>query len=127
MSKLMDIFIKTKREPNTIRSDMLAADITIKAKKDNKLFKYNETSDTSLCLYRTNYNDYESVIIIFVLDIHDKKKGSCISDLTFGLVRDVGRCIGAVDYHHFSRGTTSKGNEVGFLKMIKIIKDDDVI
>jgi len=127
MNQIMKMFIKTKKEKTTIRSDMLSSEIVVKAKKEDKIYVYNETTNTNFCLYRTNYKDEDAIIMVFILDIEGKRKGSYISELTMGIIEDMIRYIGSIDHTYFNRDVTKDGKSIGFLKLIKIIKEDDLI
>lgn len=127
-NKLLNIFINAKKSGDYIDSGILSNKLVKIAKDKDQLYSYNKEKGINLCSFKTTYNDEEAIIIVFIIDLPASKRGIGIaSELIMSLVDDVYKTFGSIDFSYLNRSLTIENKPVGFLKIIKIISEDDYL
>lgn len=122
------VYIQSKIAGKYVDSENDPANLLRKASSDKKLKK---SEDIIYCAYKTKYKDKDgeekdAVIMAFSMELTGRAKGS-ISPV-MKLVDFIQRTLIKIDFIKYTRDPIiGTKNNIAFVKVIKIIREDDLL
>jgi len=129
MNKFTNTYIKTKNDNKEIDYELSAIKIYEQSKEDKKLHTFHKDKCIYFCAYKTTYKDGEpSIVIVFTIELPGNSKSSgAAASTVMELLEDIIKQLGPLDYTHYNTISTEDNKTIGFLKIVKIISDEDSV
>jgi len=127
MNKFISVYINTKISGDYIDSETDPLVVLQTAKKNDTIYEIGDGS--YFCCCKTKFNNEDSILIVFSIEIVGPANGSSsASEKIMFLVDGVCRVLGNTDFISYTKKSTNeKRKNVSLIKIIKIIREDDIL
>lgn len=126
ISKIMKIYVETKIKGRSIDYNTNVVDIIREAEQLRELYHYNET--TYFCCYKTTFEQKPAVLILFAMNLPGPSSGSSsASEYVMSIMSMLEKQFIPIDNTFFTRELDSSRKNIGFLRIIKVIREDDIL
>jgi hypothetical protein len=124
--KILKIFVQAKLNGEKISKDMSPIDIIRKAETDKNLNKFKK--DIYFCVYKTEYEGEDSIIMVFTMQLPGPITGSSASsDIIMGIVTLLEKLLMPIDNMDLNRNIEGSRKNIATLTIIKKIRETDYI
>jgi len=120
------MFAQTRLGDLYIPSDISPLNAIKKAEKDKILNKFKK--DIYFCMYKTKYEEDDSIIMLFTMELPGPVTGSSASsEIIMDLVDLLEKLLMPIDYMNLSRDIEGSRKNIATLTLIKKIREDDML
>lgn len=124
--KIVKIYTETKSKGKDINSSTNVIDVFRNAEQNKEIYRYNET--TYFCCYKTNFEEKPAILLLFAMNLPGPTSGSSTaSDYVMGILSMLEKQFTPLDDTYFTKEIDSSKKNIGFLRVIKIIREDDLL
>jgi len=124
--KILKMIVQAKLNGEKISSKLSPIEIIRKAEEDKNLNRFKK--DIFFCVYKTEYEGEEAVIMIFTMQLPGPITGSSASsDVVMGLVSFLEKLLTPIDNMDFNRNIEGSRKNIATLTVIKKIRENDYI
>lgn len=124
--KIVKIYTETKINGSEIDFCKNPIDIVRDAETSRDLYRYNET--TYFCCYKTMYENNPAIMILFVMSLPGPPSGSsAASDYVMAILSMMEKQFTPLDDTYFTKELDSSKKNIGFLRVTKVIREDDLL
>jgi len=119
IQQVLKIYAETRHHGEEIESDSISINIIRKAASEEKIYTFDEK--TLFCMYKTEYKDRKSIMMLFSFELPKPMIGSsAASDIVMGVVSMIEKVFSPIEYIHYTKD--EDGAKIyGFLKIIKFL------
>lgn len=121
-------YINTKVTGDFIDSEMEPMDALKSATENNQLKKLDD--DIRYCCYKTHFKDEDAIFMVFSMEVVGPSGGSSkCSDKIMNLVYALNQILKTTDFMFYDKKPIKgeRRKHVVLLKIIKVIKEDDLL
>lgn len=124
--KILKIFVQAKLNGEKVSSKLSPIEIIKKAEEDKNLNKFNK--DMFFCVYKTEYEGEDAVIMVFTMQLPGPVTGSSASsEVVMNLVSLLEKLLMPIDNMDFNRNIEGSRKNIATLTVIKKIRETDYI
>lgn len=124
--KILKIFVQAKLNGEKISNKLSPIEIIKKAEEDKNLNKFKK--DMFFCVYKTEYQGEDAIIMIFTMQLPGPITGSSASsEVVMGLVSLLEKLLMPIDHMEFNRNIEGSRKNIATLTIIKKIRETDYI
>ena len=124
--KILKMFVQAKLNGEKISSKLSPIEIIRKAEEDKNLNKFKK--DIFFCVYKTEFKNKESIIMVFTMQLPGPVTGSSASsEVVMSLVSLLEKLLMPIDHMDFNRNIEGSRKNIATLTIIKNIRETDYI
>ena len=124
--KILRMFVQTRLNKLHVDSNISPLDALKKAEEDKVLNKFK--NDIYFCMYKTDYEEEEAIIMFFTMMLPGPTTGSSASsEIIMDLVALLEKLLMPIDHMNLSRDIDGSRKNIATLTLIKKIRADDVL
>ncbi len=124
--KIVKIYTQTKLDGREIDNNLNVVDIFRDAEQCREIYSYNRT--TYFCCYKTKFKNKPAVMLLFVMNLSGPPSGSSsASEYVISILSMIEKQFTPIDDTYFIKEFDSTQKNIGFLKIIKVIREDDLL
>ncbi len=123
-NKILHNFIDTKLNGEFINFDTDVIEIARHAEETNKLLLFKK--DQYFCMYKTKFDNSDSILILFTLNLPGPSTGSSIaSTIVMDIIKLIENVLYPIDNIKFNRLIGNSTKSIAILMFTKKIREDD--
>lgn len=124
--KILRIFVQTRLSDNRVESNISPLEAIKRAEEDEILNKFKK--DIYFCMYKTIYENEESIIMFFTMQLPGSISGSSASsEIIMDLVSLLERLLMPINYMNLNRDIEGSRKNIATLTLIKKIRESDIL
>jgi len=124
--KILKMFVQAKLNGEMISSKLSPIEIIKKAEEDKNLNKFKK--DIFFCVYKTEYQQEDAVIMVFTMQLPGPVTGSSASsEVVMDIVSLLEKLLMPIDNMDFNRNVEGSRKNIATLTVIKKIRETDYI
>lgn len=124
--KIVKIYTETKLDGREIDFNTNVVDIFRDAEQLHEIYRYNET--TYFCCYKTTFEGNPSIMLLFVMNLPGPPSGSSTaSEYVISILSMLEKQFTPLDETFFTKEFDSSRKNIGFLRIVKVIREDDLL
>lgn len=124
--KILKMFVQAKLNGEKISRKLSPIEIIRKAEEDKNLNKFKK--DIFFCVYKTEFKNKESIIMVFTMQLPGPVTGSSASsEVVMSLVSLLEKLLMPIDHMDFNRNIEGSRKNIATLTIIKNIRETDYI
>lgn len=124
--KIMRIFTQACVDSDSVEEGESSLNILRRAETENKMIRYKK--DIHCCAYKTTLQDKPAIIMIYSMLLPGPLNGSSASsEIVMDLVGLLEKVLMPIDKIKFTRDIEGSRKNIAVLKVIKILKEENVL
>ena len=124
--KIIKIYVQTKIKGTTINYALRTVDIIKNAEASKELYIYNDS--TYFCCHKTTYNEQPAIVMAFAIQLPGSLAGSSsASECVMSIVSMIESHFSPIEETDYAKEISNDKKLIGFLKIIKILREDDFL
>lgn len=130
MQQILKIYAKTRFRGEEIDWKKPSSEIIRIARKNDNLYEY-EVEKIYFCFFKTKMEDNkseirDSILMVFMFKLPGPVTGSsAASEMVMNIVSAIEKRLYPIHYSHFEKEYSTKNENVGLLKLIKFIDNEE--
>ena len=126
INKIMKLYTETKVKGRMVEYNTNVVDIVRDAEQYRELYRYNET--TYFCCYKTSFNSQPAIMMLFTMNLPGPISGSsAASEYIMSIMSMIEHQFTPLEDSYFTKELDSSRKNIGFLRIIKVLREDDIL